>query len=123
MSISATAVRFDEYTMWVDLTDARTLGVVSALAQRVARSARQSRDKPHRLALGRVRRGHFHRRPHYRTWRQDGADVARMKRSVIRGRSRGVSPHFAEPVIGRRFAPTRWLHAGYKLSKTWLAGT
>jgi hypothetical protein len=23
------------------------------------------------------------------------------------------SPHCAEPVIGRRFAPTRWLHAGY----------
>jgi len=23
------------------------------------------------------------------------------------------SPHSAEPVIGRRFAPTRWLHAGY----------
>ena len=27
MSISATAVRFDEHTMWVDLTDGRTLGV------------------------------------------------------------------------------------------------
>jgi len=25
--ISATAVRFDEYTMWVDLSDGRTLGV------------------------------------------------------------------------------------------------
>jgi hypothetical protein len=32
-----------------------------------------------------------------------------MKRSAIRG----PIPHFAEPVIGRRFAPTRWLHAGY----------
>ena len=27
MSISATSVRFDEHTMWVDLTDGRTLGV------------------------------------------------------------------------------------------------
>jgi hypothetical protein len=27
MSILATAVRFDEHTMWVDLTDGRTLGV------------------------------------------------------------------------------------------------
>src|SRR6267143_1991394 len=25
----------------------------------------------------------------------------------------GVSPDCAEPVIGRRFAPTRWLHLGY----------
>jgi len=23
------------------------------------------------------------------------------------------TPDFAEPVIGRRFAPTRWLHPGY----------
>jgi hypothetical protein len=27
MSISATAVRFDDYTMWVELSDGRTLGV------------------------------------------------------------------------------------------------
>ena len=27
----------------------------------------------------------------------------------------GSIPHSAEPVIGRRFAPTRWLHAGYEL--------
>jgi hypothetical protein len=26
-------------------------------------------------------------------------------------------PDFAEPVIGRRFAPTRWLHPGYKLDQ------
>jgi hypothetical protein len=24
-------------------------------------------------------------------------------------------PDCAEPVIGRRFAPTRWLHPGYKI--------
>jgi hypothetical protein len=28
----------------------------------------------------------------------------------------GPAPDFAEPVIGRRFAPTRWLHPGYKPS-------
>ena len=27
MSTSATAVHFDEHTMWVDLSDGRTLGV------------------------------------------------------------------------------------------------
>jgi hypothetical protein len=27
MTISATSVRFDEHTMWVELTDGRTLGV------------------------------------------------------------------------------------------------
>jgi hypothetical protein len=30
MTISATAVRFDEHTMWVDLADGRTLGVALA---------------------------------------------------------------------------------------------
>jgi hypothetical protein len=25
-------------------------------------------------------------------------------------------PDCAEPVIGRRFAPTRWLHPGYRLA-------
>jgi hypothetical protein len=25
-----------------------------------------------------------------------------------------VVPDFAEPVIGRRFAPTRWLNPGYE---------
>jgi hypothetical protein len=27
MTVSATSVRFDKYTMWVDLIDGRTLGV------------------------------------------------------------------------------------------------
>jgi hypothetical protein len=26
---------------------------------------------------------------------------------------RRENPDYAEPVIGRRFAPTRWLHPGY----------
>jgi len=28
-----------------------------------------------------------------------------------------LAPDFAEPVIGRRFAPTRWLHPGYGHSR------
>jgi hypothetical protein len=38
MSISATAVRFDEDTMWVDLTDGRTLGVPLAWFPRLLRA-------------------------------------------------------------------------------------
>ena len=44
MTISATAVRFDDDTMWVDLADGRTLGVPLAwfprLAERHAGAAR-----------------------------------------------------------------------------------
>jgi hypothetical protein len=36
-----------------------------------------------------------------------------MERSKIRV----PHPHSAEPVIGRRFAPTRWIHAGYALDR------
>jgi hypothetical protein len=43
-----------------------------------------------------------------------------MERSAIR-ESRFAAPDFAEPVIGRRFAPTRWLHPGYELTTTVLA--
>ena len=39
--------------------------------------------------------------------------VARMERSAIRGLLQIRSPDLAEPVIGRRFAPTRWLYPGY----------
>jgi uncharacterized protein DUF2442 len=38
MSISATAVRFDEHTMWVDLSDGRTLGVPLAWFPRLLRA-------------------------------------------------------------------------------------
>src|SRR5882757_10936854 len=53
------------------------------------------------------------------------AGVARMERSEIRDGNGGgypdntispsalTDPDCAEPVIGRRFAPTRWLHPGY----------
>jgi hypothetical protein len=29
-----------------------------------------------------------------------------------------MAPDFVEPVIGRRFAPTRWLHPGYACGTT-----
>lgn len=45
MTISATAVRFDEYTMWVDLTDGRTLGVPLAWFPRLLHATPQQRDK------------------------------------------------------------------------------
>ena len=38
MTISATNVRFDEHTMWVDLTDGRTLGVPLAWFPRLLRA-------------------------------------------------------------------------------------
>lgn len=44
MSISATAVRFDEHTMWVDLTDGRTLGVPLAWFPRLLNATSQQRD-------------------------------------------------------------------------------
>lgn len=43
MSISATAVRFDEHTMWVDLTDGRTLGVPLAWFPRLLRASPDAR--------------------------------------------------------------------------------
>jgi len=44
MSISATAVRFDEYTMWVDLSDGRTLGVPLAWFPRLLNATSAQRD-------------------------------------------------------------------------------
>lgn len=45
MSISATADRFDEYTMWVDLTDGRTLGVPLAWFPRLLRAPPDARQR------------------------------------------------------------------------------
>ena len=45
MSISASCVRFDEYTMWVELTDGRTLGVPLAWFPRLLRATPSQRDK------------------------------------------------------------------------------
>jgi hypothetical protein len=45
MTISATAVRFDEHTMWVDLADGRTLGVPLAWFPRLLRAAPSQREQ------------------------------------------------------------------------------
>ena len=44
MSISATAVRFDEHTMWVELTDGRTLGVPLAWFPRLLHASPTQRE-------------------------------------------------------------------------------
>jgi Protein of unknown function (DUF2442) len=43
MSTSATTVRFDEVTMWVDLTDGRTIGVPLAWFPRLLRATPEQR--------------------------------------------------------------------------------
>jgi Protein of unknown function (DUF2442) len=45
MTISATAVRFDEHTMWVDLTDGRTLGVPLAWFPRLLHANPDARTR------------------------------------------------------------------------------
>jgi hypothetical protein len=45
MTISATSVRFDEHTMWVDLTDGRTLGVPLAWFPRLLRATSAEREQ------------------------------------------------------------------------------
>jgi len=51
MTISATSVRFDEHTMWVELTDGRTLGVPLAWFPRLLRATPAERG---RIELSRV---------------------------------------------------------------------
>jgi len=45
MTISATAVRFDEHMMWVDLTDGRTLGVLLAWFPRLLGASPEARQR------------------------------------------------------------------------------
>jgi hypothetical protein len=45
MTISATAVRFDEHSMWVDLTDGRMLGVPLAWFPRLLMRRQLSANK------------------------------------------------------------------------------
>jgi hypothetical protein len=45
MSISATAVHFDEHTMWVDLSDGRTLGVPLAWFPRLLNATPADRER------------------------------------------------------------------------------
>ena len=53
MSTSATAVHFDEHTMWVDLSDGRTLGVPLAWFPRLLSASAADREgvKPSRTGL------------------------------------------------------------------------
>ena len=45
MTISATSVRFDDYTMWVELSDGRTLGVPLAWFPRLLRATTAEREQ------------------------------------------------------------------------------
>jgi hypothetical protein len=51
MTISPAAVRFDEHTMWVGLSDGRTLGVPLAWFPRLSRATPAQRE---RVELSRV---------------------------------------------------------------------
>src|SRR5213076_2145417 len=52
MTISATAVRFDEHTMWVGLSDGRTLGVPLAWFPRLMRATSAEREQVELSRLG-----------------------------------------------------------------------
>jgi hypothetical protein len=52
MTISPTAVRFDEHTMWVDLTDGRTIGVPLAWSPRLLNATEQERKRVELSRLG-----------------------------------------------------------------------
>lgn len=45
MTISATSVRFDEHTMWVELSDGRTLGIPLAWFPRLLRATSDERNQ------------------------------------------------------------------------------
>jgi len=52
MTISPTAVRFDEHTMWVGLTDGRTIGVPLAWFPRLLNASAQQRERVELSRLG-----------------------------------------------------------------------
>ena len=52
MTISATTVRFDDATMWVELTDGRTLGVPLAWFPRLLHATPAQRDRVELSRLG-----------------------------------------------------------------------
>jgi hypothetical protein len=45
MNISATGVRFDDHSMWVDLSDGRTIGVPFAWFPRLLNAKKSQREK------------------------------------------------------------------------------
>jgi hypothetical protein len=52
MTMSPTAVRFDEHTMWVDLTDGRTIGVPLAWFPRLLRATPAQRQEVELSRIG-----------------------------------------------------------------------
>jgi hypothetical protein len=52
MTISPTAVRFDEHTMWVDLSDGRTIGVPLAWFPRLLNATSAARERVELSRLG-----------------------------------------------------------------------
>jgi Protein of unknown function (DUF2442) len=52
MTISPTAVSFDEYMMWVDLSDGRTIGVPLAWFPRLLNATAQERQQVELSRLG-----------------------------------------------------------------------
>lgn len=52
MTISATSVRFDDVTMWVELTDGRTMGIPLAWFPRLLGATPEQRDQVEISRLG-----------------------------------------------------------------------
>lgn len=52
MGVSATMVRFDEHTMWVELSDGRTLGVPLAWFPRLLGASPEARQRVEISRLG-----------------------------------------------------------------------
>jgi hypothetical protein len=52
MIISPMAARFDEHTMWVDLTDGRTIGVPLAWFPRLLKANAEERERVELSRLG-----------------------------------------------------------------------
>jgi hypothetical protein len=52
MSISPTKVRFDEHTMWVELSDARTIGVPLAWFPRLLQATQAQREQVEMSRMG-----------------------------------------------------------------------
>jgi Protein of unknown function (DUF2442) len=52
MTISPTAIRFDEHTMWVDLTDGRTIGLLLAWFPCLLNATEQERERVELSRLG-----------------------------------------------------------------------
>ena len=89
------AVRFDDWSMWVDLDDGRTLGVPLAWFPRLLRAfagaARRGHYQSKRPPLGGARRGHLYRWPAGGTW---GYDWRARDDGAVAGSARFQGPRF-----------------------------